>query len=255
MPRSSLPRNDEKQNRMIIIPAIDIISGKAVRLTKGDYNQKKEYADNPLEVAKTFESAGITHLHVVDLDGAKASKPENLSILKEITSQTNLSVDFGGGVKSNESLEMVLQAGAKQVTAGSIAAKHPELVYEWIEKYGADKIILGADVMNEKVAISGWQEDSGLDLFPFLERYLERGVVYCICTDVSKDGMLQGPSVELYKKILKQFPKLKLIASGGVAELKDLHELQDIGAYGAIVGKAYYEGRITLEDLAGFNRP
>lgn len=237
---------------MIIIPAIDLISGKAVRLTKGDYNQKKEYSDSPVEVAKTFEKAGITNLHLVDLDGAKAQKPQNLDVLQSITSNTNLKVDFGGGVKSNDSLQAVLNAGAQQITAGSIAAKNPDLVYSWIEKFGAEKVILGADVINEKIAISGWQEDSGLDLFPFLEKYIAKGVSYCICTDVSKDGMLQGPSIELYKMILKEFPTLKLIASGGVAELSDLHELKEIGVYATIVGKAYYEGRITLEELASF---
>lgn len=241
-----------KNSTLIIIPAIDLISGKAVRLTKGDYNQKKEYSDSPVEVAKTFEQAGISNLHLVDLDGAKAQKPQNLAILKAISSETNLKVDFGGGVKSNESLEAVLEAGAQQITAGSIAAKDPELVHSWLKEFGAEKVILGADVINEKIAISGWQEDSGLDLFPFLERYMAQGVTYCICTDVSKDGMLQGPSVALYKKILKAFPSLKLIASGGVAQLSDLHELQEIGVYGTIVGKAYYEGRITLEQLAEF---
>ena len=238
---------------MIIIPAIDIISGKAVRLTKGDYNQKKEYANNPTEVAKTFAAAGISHLHVVDLDGAKASQPVNLEVLKSITSQTKLKVDFGGGVKSDDSLKSVFKAGAKQVTAGSIAAKNPELVSQWIQSYGSERIILGADVINEKIAISGWQEDSGLDLFPFLEKYISKGARYCICTDVSKDGMLQGPSIDLYEKILKAFPELQLIASGGVAQLDDLKELAQIGVYGVIVGKAYYEGRITLEELANFN--
>jgi len=242
-----------KHDKMKIIPAIDLISGKAVRLTKGDYNQKKEYSDSPVEVAKTFEEAGITNLHLVDLDGAKAQKPQNLDVLQSITSNTNLKVDFGGGVKSNESLKAVLNAGAQQITAGSIAAKNPELVYSWLKEFGAEKVILGADVINEKIAISGWQEDSGLDLFPFLERYMAQGVTYCICTDVSKDGMLQGPSVDLYQKILKEFPSLKLIASGGVAQLSDLHELEDLGVYATIVGKAYYEGRISLEQLAEFN--
>lgn len=239
---------------MKIIPAIDVISGKAVRLTKGDYNQKKEYSDSPLEVAQRFEQAGITHLHLVDLDGAKAQKPQNLEVLEVISSKTRLRVDFGGGVKSRESLEAVLKAGAQQVTAGSIAAKDPEMVFSWLKHYGAEKVILGADVIDEKIAISGWQEDSGLDLFPFLEQYLAKGVTYCICTDVSKDGMLQGPSIELYKKIIKEFPQLKLIASGGVAELNDLYELREAGLYGAIVGKAYYEGRISLDELAAFNK-
>ncbi len=237
---------------MKIIPAIDIINGKAVRLTKGDYNQKTEYADNPVEVAELFESAGITNLHLVDLDGAKAQKPQNLAVLEGVTASTGLSVDFGGGVKSNESLEAVLKAGAKQVTAGSIAVKNKTLVYEWIEEFGAEKIILGADVINEKIAISGWQEDSGIDLMGFLEEYLNKGIRYCICTDVSKDGMLQGPSFALYQKIMKEFPELRLIASGGVAQLDDLKKLNEMGCYGAIVGKAYYEGNISLEELAAF---
>lgn len=237
---------------MKIIPAIDIINGKAVRLTKGDYNQKTEYADNPVEVAELFESAGITNLHLVDLDGAKAQKPQNLAVLEGVTASTGLSVDFGGGVKSNESLEAVLKAGAKQVTAGSIAVKNKTLVYEWIEEFGAEKIILGADVINEKITISGWQENSGIDLMGFLEEYLNKGIRYCICTDVSKDGMLQGPSFALYQKIMKEFPELRLIASGGVAQLDDLKKLNEMGCYGAIVGKAYYEGNISLEELAAF---
>ncbi|RKQ49283.1 1-(5-phosphoribosyl)-5-[(5-phosphoribosylamino)methylideneamino] imidazole-4-carboxamide isomerase [Roseivirga pacifica] len=238
---------------MKVIPAIDIIDGKAVRLTKGDYNQKTEYSDSPLAVAKEFEQAGITNLHLVDLDGAKAQKPQNLSILDSITSETNLDVDFGGGVKSNESLEAVFKAGAKQITAGSIAAKDKPLVKGWLKEFGAERIVLGADVINEQIAISGWQEDSGLELFSFLEEYIDAGAQYCICTDVSKDGMLQGPAIDLYKRILARFPALRLIASGGVAELSDLEALSQIGVYGTIVGKAYYEGRISLEELAAFN--
>lgn len=238
---------------MKIIPAIDLIDGKAVRLTQGDYNQKKEYADNPAEVAKSFEAAGITNLHLVDLDGAKAQKPANLHILESIASSTGLHVDFGGGVKSHESLEAVLAAGAKQVTAGSIAVKNKPLVKEWLASYGAEKIILGADVIDRKIAISGWQEDSGLDLFAFLEEYVAAGVQYCICTDVSKDGLLQGPSFELYAEIQAAFPELKLIASGGVSCIEDLERLAEIEVYGTIVGKAYYEGRITLDQLAQFN--
>ena len=240
---------------MQIIPAIDIIEGKCVRLTQGDYNQKKEYADDPAAMASRFEAAGIQRLHVVDLEGAKAQKPVNLDSLRRITAETNLTVDFGGGVKSEASLEAVLEAGASQVTAGSIAAKDPELVAEWIKNYGADKIVLGADVKEEQIAINGWQEDSGLDLFNFLESFIKQGVAYCICTDVSKDGLLQGPSFDLYQKIMDRFPELKLIASGGVACLEDLHELKALGVYGTIVGKAYYEGRISLEELAQFNKP
>lgn len=239
---------------MKIIPAIDIINGKCVRLTQGDYSQKKEYAEDPLEVAQAFERAGINRLHLVDLEGAKASNPVNLKTLSDITENTQLSVDFGGGVKSNESAEAVFAAGASQVTAGSIAVKEPELVKEWIEKYGAEKIILGADVKDEKIAINGWQEDSGLDLFGFLESYLQQGISHCICTDVSKDGLLQGPSFELYGRIMSTFPSLKLIASGGVSSLNDLQKLRDMGLYGAIVGKAFYEGRISLDELADLNK-
>lgn len=237
---------------MKIIPAIDIIEGKAVRLTQGDYNQKTEYNSDPVAVAKAFESVGIERLHVVDLEGAKASKPVNLTTLDAITSSTKLSVDFGGGVKSNESLQLVLDAGAEQVTAGSIAVKDKDLVKTWIEAYGADKIILGADVKDEKIAINGWQEDSGIDLFEFLSEYIDLGISYCICTDVSKDGLLQGPSFDLYQKMQTEFPNLKLIASGGVSSMEDLRRLENMGVYGTIVGKAYYEGRISLKELASF---
>ncbi|GAB5522133.1 MAG: 1-(5-phosphoribosyl)-5-[(5-phosphoribosylamino) methylideneamino]imidazole-4-carboxamide isomerase [Roseivirga sp.] len=238
---------------MKIIPAIDIIDGKCVRLTQGDYAQKKEYADDPVAVAQQFEAAGIQRLHVVDLEGAKASKLVNESTLKNITANTGLKVDFGGGVKSDEAIEMAFRAGAHQITAGSIAVKNPELVGAWIERYGAEKIILGADVKDEKIAINGWQEDSGLDLFNFLGKYVKQNVRYCICTDVSKDGLLQGPAFELYQKIMDQFPDLKLIASGGVSSMDDLHRLNEMGVYGTIVGKAYYEGRIGLEELASFD--
>ena len=237
---------------MKIIPAIDIIDGKAVRLTQGDYNQKTEYNNDSVAVAKAFESVGIERLHVVDLEGAKASKPVNLETLKAIATETTLEIDFGGGVKSNESIELAFQAGAHQVTAGSIAVKDKNLVKSWIAQYGPDKIILGADVKDEKIAINGWQEDSGIDLFDFLEEYVALGIEYCICTDVSKDGSLQGPSFELYGKIQKQFPDLKLIASGGVSSMDDLERLDKMGVYGTIVGKAYYEGRISLEELASF---
>lgn len=239
---------------MHIIPAIDIIDGKCVRLTQGDYDQKKEYADNPAQVAKAFEEAGITKLHVVDLEGAKASTPVNLETLAAITEATNLSVDFGGGVKSNEAIERVFAAGARQITAGSIAVKQPELVSEWIEKYGADRIILGADVIDEQIATHGWQQNSGINLFAFLKKFMSQGILYCICTDVSKDGLLQGPSFDLYQRIQDEFPGLKLIASGGVSNLDDLKRLEQMGVYGTIVGKAYYEGRISLEALAQFEK-
>lgn len=237
---------------MDIIPAIDIIDGKCVRLTKGDYAQMKKYADDPVEVARGFEAAGIKRLHVVDLDGAKASHVVNLKVLSAIASNTNLHIDFGGGVKTSEDLEKVLEAGAKQATAGSIAAKSPELVKEWIKEYGGDKIILGADVLDEKVMVAGWQESSGLDLFEYLADYISFGIGEVICTDISKDGVLQGPSFDLYAKILTQFPELNLIASGGVAEYSDLTKLDTNGLHGAIVGKAYYEGKISLTQLSEF---
>lgn len=235
---------------MQVIPAIDIIGGKCVRLTRGDYNRKKEYSDNPKAIAQAFADAGIRRLHVVDLDGAKAKHVVNLDTLRAITSVESLKVDFGGGVKTQEDLDKVLAAGAAQVTAGSIAANDREKVKEWIREYGADKIILGADVLNEQVMVSGWQQSSDLDLMEFLDFYVALGIKYVICTDISKDGVLEGPSFDLYQKILHKFPSLKLIASGGVSNLNDLIRLREMGLYGTIVGKAYYEGRITLEELS-----
>ncbi|MGW8121815.1 1-(5-phosphoribosyl)-5-[(5-phosphoribosylamino)methylideneamino]imidazole-4-carboxamide isomerase [Roseivirga echinicomitans] len=237
---------------MHIIPAIDIIDGKCVRLTQGDYAKKTEYAADPLIVAKKFEAAGIKRLHVVDLDGAKASKIVNEFTLKRITSNTSLHVDFGGGVKSDEAIDMAFAAGAAQITAGSIAVKDKALVQTWLKKYGADKIILGADVHHNEVRINGWQEGSGMNIFDFLEDYVSAGIAYVICTDVSKDGLLQGPSFELYSDLMQRFPSLKLIASGGVSCLNDLKQLEQMGVFGTIVGKAYYEGRVTLKELASF---
>jgi phosphoribosylformimino-5-aminoimidazole carboxamide ribotide isomerase len=239
-------------NKIKIIPAIDIIEGKCVRLSQGDYNQKKVYNENPLEVAKSFEDHGIEHLHLVDLDGAKSAKVVNYAILEKIASNTGLKIDFGGGVKSDEDIKRVLDAGANQITAGSIAVKSPENVYEWISKYGADKIILGADVRDRKIAINGWKEDSGIELFPFLNDFIERGISSTICTDISKDGMMSGSSVELYEEITNEFPTLNLIASGGVSSMNEIKELQDKGLYGAIVGKAIYEGQISLNEIAEY---
>ena len=239
-------------NKIKIIPAIDIIEGKCVRLSQGDYNQKKVYNENPLEVAKSFEDHGIEHLHLVDLDGAKSAKVVNYAILEKIASNTGLKIDFGGGVKSDEDIKRVLVAGANQITAGSIAVKSPENVYEWISKYGADKIILGADVRDRKIAINGWKEDSGIELFPFLNDFIERGISSTICTDISKDGMMSGSSVELYEEITNEFPTLNLIASGGVSSMNEIKELQDKGLYGAIVGKAIYEGQISLNEIAEY---
>lgn len=237
---------------MYIIPAIDLIGGKCVRLSQGDYSSKKEYHDDPLEMAKRFEGAGITRLHLVDLDGAKAKKIINGDVLERICAGTSLQVDFGGGIQADEEIEKAFSLGAKQVTGGSIAVKNPTLFDEWITIYGSEKIILGADAKNKKIAVGGWEETTSVELIPFIQSYFDKGIRYVICTDVAKDGLLQGPSVDLYREILQEIPELKLIASGGVSSVKDLEELEKVGVYGAIVGKAYYEGRVTLEELASF---
>lgn len=238
---------------MIIVPAIDIINGSCVRLTKGDYEQKKVYNENPLEVAKMFEDHGFSHLHLVDLDGAKSGHIVNETVLTNITKNTSLKVDFGGGVKSDADIELAFSSGATQITGGSIAAKDPDLMANWIKKYGAEKIILGADVNNRKIAVGGWLETTSLDLFDFLASYLDQGIEYVICTDIAKDGLLQGSSNELYAEIMKEFPKIKLIASGGVSSEDDLKRLKDIDVYGAIVGKAIYEGRLSLDLLSQYH--
>lgn len=237
---------------MYIIPAIDLIGGKCVRLSQGDYSSKKEYHDDPLEMAKRFEGAGISCLHLVDLDGAKAKKIINGDVLERICAGTSLEVDFGGGIQADEEIEKAFSLGAKQVTGGSIAVKNPTLFDEWITKYGSEKIILGADAKNKKIAVGGWEETTSVELIPFIQSYFDKGIRYVICTDVAKDGLLQGPSVDLYREILQEIPELKLIASGGVSSVKDLEELEKVGVYGTIVGKAYYEGRVTLEELAAF---
>ena len=237
---------------MYIIPAIDLIDGKCVRLTKGEYAQKKIYNEDPLEVAKSFEGEGLTKLHLVDLDGAKSGHIVNYKVLERIASKTNLDIDFGGGLKSNEDLHIAFESGAKQITGGTIAVKNRALFLEWLNRYGADKIILGADVKNGKIAIHGWQEESALELFDFLKDYVAQGIQYVICTDVSKDGMLEGSATDLYKNILEAFPDLKLIASGGVTTLDELEHLRALGCYGGIVGKAIYEGRVTVNALAMF---
>ncbi|MDG1278574.1 MAG: 1-(5-phosphoribosyl)-5-[(5-phosphoribosylamino)methylideneamino]imidazole-4-carboxamide isomerase [Algoriphagus sp.] len=237
---------------MYIIPAIDLIGGKCVRLSQGDYSSKKEYHDDPVEMAKRFEGAGISRLHLVDLDGAKAKKIINGAVLEGICSQTSLTVDFGGGIQANEEIEKAFELGASQVTGGSIAVKNLSLFQEWIKSYGAERIILGADAKDRKIAVGGWEETTKVDLIPFIKDYVAKGISYVICTDVAKDGLLQGPSTDLYKEILEEIPGVKLIASGGVSSMKDLEELERAGVYGAIVGKAYYEGRVTLEELASF---
>ncbi|MCK8481877.1 1-(5-phosphoribosyl)-5-[(5-phosphoribosylamino)methylideneamino]imidazole-4-carboxamide isomerase [Psychroserpens algicola] len=234
---------------MRIIPAIDIIDGKCVRLTKGDYSTKKVYNENPIEVAKAFEGAGIQYLHLVDLDGAKANHIVNYKVLEQISSKTNLKIDFGGGLKADEDLHIAFNSGAKQITGGSIAVKNPKVFEGWINKYGGTKIILGADCKNEKIAVSGWQEESNIDVLPFIKSYESKGVTYVVCTDIAKDGMLEGPSFDLYKRIISTSKHIKLIASGGVTSIKDLNTLEDLGCEGAIIGKALYEGHIRLRDL------
>jgi phosphoribosylformimino-5-aminoimidazole carboxamide ribotide isomerase len=235
---------------MRIIPAIDIIDGKCVRLIQGDYAQKKIYNEDPLEVAKSFEDAGLKHLHLVDLDGAKAGNVTNWNVIESITSSTNLKVDFGGGIKTEMEVKRLFQAGVKQINLGSIAVKDPELVQGWIEKYGADKIILSADVKDEKIAIGGWLENSTISIIDFIRDYLKKGITYITCTDIRNDGMLQGPNTELYSKLLKTFPKIKLIASGGVSGISDLHDLRKVKVDAVIVGKAIYEGKVKLKQLA-----
>jgi phosphoribosylformimino-5-aminoimidazole carboxamide ribotide isomerase len=265
---------------MRIIPAIDIIEGKCVRLTKGDYNTKKVYNENPLEVAKEFQDAGIEYLHVVDLDGAKASHIVNYKVLEQIAAKTNLKIDFGGGLKSDEDLKIAFESGANQITGGSIAVKNPEVFQGWISQYGSEKIILGADCNNEKIAISGWQEESELEVIPFISDYRSKGIEYVICTDISKDGMLQGPSFDLYQRILtdivipteaeeshkdlstslrqtqrdtlKVINGIKLIASGGISQFDELPKLAELGCEGVIIGKAIYENRISLKELEDF---
>ena len=237
---------------MRIIPAVDIINGQCVRLTKGDYDTKKVYNENPLEVAKMFEDAGIQHLHVVDLDGAKASHIVNYRVLESIASKTNLKIDFGGGLKSDEDLKIAFDSGAHQITGGSIAVKNPEVFENWISKFGADKIILGADCKYKKIAISGWQEDSDLEVIPFIKGYQSKGISYVICTDISKDGMLEGPSFHLYSNIINESMDIKLIASGGISIYDELPQLRDMGCEGVIVGKAIYENRISLKEIEQF---
>ena len=237
---------------MRIIPAIDIIDQKCVRLTKGDYNTKIIYDENPLEIAKKFEAHGIEFLHLVDLDGAKSSKIINHKILEQIATKTNLKIDFGGGLKSDNDVKIAFECGANQITGGSIAIKNPELFKEWIIRYGAEKIILGADVINEKIAISGWLENSNQDIIPYIKNYQNNGIQYVISTDISNDGMLLGPNFELYKKIIDETKDLKLIASGGISTFDELPKLAQLGCEGTIIGKAIYENRITLKQLENF---
>ena len=236
---------------MRIIPAIDIIDGKCVRLSKGDYSTQKTYNEHPLEVAKAYEAHGIEHLHLVDLDGAKSKHIVNHKVLETIASQTNLKIDFGGGLKTDEDLRIAFESGAQQVTGGSIAVKQPEVFSKWISTYGAEKIILGADVKGEYIATDGWLETSDQSLFDFLAHYQAKGIQYTICTDISKDGMLQGPSFDLYQKILSE-TQVKLIASGGISQFDELPRLAEMGCEGTIIGKAIYENHISLKQLEQF---
>ena len=235
---------------MEIIPAIDIIDGKCVRLTKGDYNICKTYSDNPLDMALRFQDAGLTRLHLVDLDGAKSKHIVNYPTLEAIAGHTDLTVDFGGGIKSTSDLETALGCGASMVTVGSTAVSQPELMTQWIEDFGQEHIILGADARDGKISVNGWKEDSALLLSDFIRDYMQKGITQVLCTDINKDGMLQGPSVDLYRNLINEFPGIYLIASGGVSSVDDLHTLKEAGLPAAIVGKAYYEGRITLDQLS-----
>ena len=253
---------------MRIIPAIDIIDGKCVRLSKGDYDTKKIYNENPLEVAKEFQDHGIQYLHLVDLDGAKSKHIVNHKVLEEIATKTDLKIDFGGGLKTDEDLRIAFESGANQITGGSIAVKDPDTFLGWIKQHGSDKIILGADANNEKIAVSGWQEESDQELIPFIKSYQAKGISYIICTDISKDGMLQGPAFDLYQKLLKETKtvtteitgsgvqdiehQIKLIASGGISTFDELPKLKEIGCEGVIIGKAIYENRISLKQLEGY---
>lgn len=238
---------------MQIIPAIDIIDGKCVRLTQGDYSQKTIYNENPLEVALEFQDYGIQRLHLVDLDGAKAGKIINYNTLESIASKTNLTIDFGGGIKTEEDLNLVFNSGATLATIGSLAAKNQELFFSWIKKYGSERFFLGADVKNEKIAVNGWLESTDISIYDFIKENISQGVTQIFCTDISKDGKMEGPSIELYKKLIEQNPLIELTASGGVSCFQDLEDLKKIKCSGVIVGKAIYEGKISLQDLALFN--
>ena len=238
---------------MEIILAIDIIDGKCVRLTHGDYSQKKIYNEKPLEVARQFEDAGLRRLHLVDLDGAKAGAVKNWNVLETLAAKTKLVIDFGGGLKTEKDVEIVFECGSTYATVGSIAVKEHETFLSWLQKFGANKFILGADVRDEKLTISGWTEKTEIWIYDFIQNYIEKGVQQIFCTDVSKDGALQGPALELYKNIIEKFPKLHFIASGGVSNGDDVYRLADIGCAGVIIGKAIYEARITIEDLKKFS--
>lgn len=238
---------------MEIIPAIDIIEGKCVRLTQGDYSQKKIYNENPLEIAKEFEDAGLKRLHLVDLDGAKEGKVRNWKVLETLAGKTALVIDFGGGVKTEKDVEIIFDSGARFATIGSMAVKQEETFIQWLKKFGADKFLLGADVKDEKIAVHGWQETTDIWIYDFIQKYMAEDVTQIFCTDVAKDGALEGPSIDLYKNIIQKFPGLHFIASGGVSSIDDVYQLEDINCKGVIIGKAIYEGRIKLSELKKLN--
>ncbi len=242
------------ESKIEIIPAIDIIGGKCVRLSQGDYERKTVYNENPLEVARMFEDAGINRLHMVDLDGAKAKHIVNYKVLEQIASKTNLIIDFGGGLKSDEDLEIAFESGAAMVTGGSIAVKEPELFLNWLEKFGSEKIILGADAKDGKIAVSGWQESTELSVIEFIAEFHKKGISKVISTDISRDGMLSGPAFELYGEIMEILPDVEIIASGGIASMDDIFKLAVMGVPGVITGKAIYEGKISLKDIENYNR-
>ena len=232
-----------------LIPAIDIIDGQCVRLTKGDYDQKTVYRDSPAEVAKEFEQIGFKRLHIVDLDGAKSKHIVNVDVLRQISTRTNLTLDFGGGIKTDDDIEQAFSAGAAMVTVGSIAVTRPDLFLGWLDRYGAERLILGADVRNGKISINGWKEDSEEDLLPFLRKYIDHGVENVLCTEISKDGTLQGPAIDLYRRVMAEYPQLHLIASGGVSGIDDIRALEAAGIPAVVFGKAIYEGKINLKEL------
>lgn len=237
---------------MEIIPAIDIIEGKCVRLTHGDYSSKKIYNEHPLEVARQFEGHGLQRLHLVDLDGAKAGSVKNWKVLEQLAGKTSLHIDFGGGIQSEKDVRIVFESGAKLATVGSMAVKNKKLFQDWLDIFGADTFFLGADVRDEKITISGWTVETEIWIYDFLEEYMQKGLNKIFCTDVSKDGALEGPSTELYKSIVSKFPSLHFVASGGVSSLDDLYKLEDLGCKGVIIGKAIYEGKISLSELKKF---
>lgn len=235
-----------------LVPAIDMIEGKCVRLTQGDYDTQKIYNESPLEVAKQFQDAGVTRLHMVDLDGAKAGHIVNYRMLEKVASHTDLSIDFGGGLKSDDDLHIAFDCGAQMVTGGSIAVKNPDLFLSWITRYGSERIILGADAKEKKIAISGWKEGTAIDLIPFIKDYQSKGISKVICTDIARDGMLQGPAVKLYQEMQQEMPELYVIASGGVSSMGDIERLEEANIPAVIFGKAIYEGRISLKEIETF---